>query len=206
MGQLECDDGNKQSGDGCSSECKIEEIYNCTGGNITSPDICTTTVNFTIDISFVESFDQILIYFNKEIRQFKTAAGTLAMISSATLSGLRFFMWNDIEKRREVFIKDVLLMSTHAVKVTLSNVGSTCGNKNLLFTAVNTSLSDMWNNTLNVSGTAFVFTKKCYVRMVRLTMFIGTVKAEADVIGIVSGIFLVSILIIVIFLGKGLSK
>lgn len=30
LGQVDCDDGNKKDGDGCSSDCKIEEGYACT--------------------------------------------------------------------------------------------------------------------------------------------------------------------------------
>ena len=37
---LECDDGNKVDGDGCSSDCKIEENFECKGGSSTSPDLC----------------------------------------------------------------------------------------------------------------------------------------------------------------------
>eukprot|EP00826_Nyctotherus_ovalis_P044318 TRINITY_DN4779_c0_g2_i7.p1 TRINITY_DN4779_c0_g2~~TRINITY_DN4779_c0_g2_i7.p1 ORF type:complete len:312 (+),score=42.09 TRINITY_DN4779_c0_g2_i7:81-1016(+) len=29
LGQVECDDGNTKSGDGCSSDCKIEKSYSC---------------------------------------------------------------------------------------------------------------------------------------------------------------------------------
>jgi len=29
--QLQCDDGNTVDGDGCSSSCKIEQDYECTG-------------------------------------------------------------------------------------------------------------------------------------------------------------------------------
>lgn len=40
MGFLECDDGNLNDNDGCSSECKIEKFYECTGGNSDNADIC----------------------------------------------------------------------------------------------------------------------------------------------------------------------
>ena len=35
-----CDDGNGKSGDGCSSTCKVEPGYTCTGGSPTSPSKC----------------------------------------------------------------------------------------------------------------------------------------------------------------------
>jgi len=37
---LECDDGNIQDGDGCSKDCKIEEYYECSGGDFEHADIC----------------------------------------------------------------------------------------------------------------------------------------------------------------------
>ena len=39
MGQYECDDGNLNNGDGCSSKCKIEEGYKCTS-HTDKPDVC----------------------------------------------------------------------------------------------------------------------------------------------------------------------
>jgi len=40
MGILECDDGNLIDGDGCSKDCKIEEYYECSGGDYEHADIC----------------------------------------------------------------------------------------------------------------------------------------------------------------------
>ena len=36
-----CDDGNKVNGDGCSSDCHIEQGWTCSGGTSTSSDSCT---------------------------------------------------------------------------------------------------------------------------------------------------------------------
>lgn len=36
----QCDDGNEQSGDGCSEDCRVEPGYVCTGGSLTSNDAC----------------------------------------------------------------------------------------------------------------------------------------------------------------------
>lgn len=41
-GDLECDDGNVTTGDGCDSNCRIEENWNCI---IASPDICYSSIN-----------------------------------------------------------------------------------------------------------------------------------------------------------------
>jgi cysteine-rich repeat protein len=38
FGMLECDDGNKIDGDGCSSECMVEKDWQCGGGSTTSKD------------------------------------------------------------------------------------------------------------------------------------------------------------------------
>eukprot|EP00347_Sterkiella_histriomuscorum_P007900 403347132 len=35
-----CDDGNTASGDGCSATCTVETGFTCSGGTITTPDIC----------------------------------------------------------------------------------------------------------------------------------------------------------------------
>jgi cysteine-rich repeat protein len=36
----ECDDGNLESGDGCSNDCKVEPGWTCSGGSIKSKDSC----------------------------------------------------------------------------------------------------------------------------------------------------------------------
>ncbi len=39
-GGEECDDGNRNNGDGCSSACRIEPNFKCTGGNSRFRDKC----------------------------------------------------------------------------------------------------------------------------------------------------------------------
>lgn len=39
LGEYECDDGNLENGDGCSSKCKVEFGYKCTSRK-SLPDIC----------------------------------------------------------------------------------------------------------------------------------------------------------------------
>ena len=51
MHMLPCDDGNTNSGDGCDSNCQIEEFFECTGGNEYQPDKCRKTLK-----PIVESF------------------------------------------------------------------------------------------------------------------------------------------------------
>jgi len=44
MGEVECDDGNKYDGDGCTAACKVEPFWVCYGGSSISPDICQLQV------------------------------------------------------------------------------------------------------------------------------------------------------------------
>ena len=63
-GQLDCDDGNLIDGDGCSSQCKIEDGYKCEISKQGGPDICTDNLppeaiiilktNFLLEIRFTE--------------------------------------------------------------------------------------------------------------------------------------------------------
>jgi len=41
----QCDDGNTANGDGCSSECKVEDGFVCTGGDIETPDACRNVIS-----------------------------------------------------------------------------------------------------------------------------------------------------------------
>lgn len=49
MVELQCDDGNTLSGDGCSATCEVENNYLCQGGTPTTPSQCT----FRVDINIV---------------------------------------------------------------------------------------------------------------------------------------------------------
>jgi cysteine-rich repeat protein len=44
MGIFQCDDGNLLSGDGCSSNCEIENGWECSGGSLISQDECIDVV------------------------------------------------------------------------------------------------------------------------------------------------------------------
>jgi len=59
----QCDDGNTRDGDGCSSQCKVEEFYECKGGDENNADMCVykkrpeivqikITSNMTLSIIF----------------------------------------------------------------------------------------------------------------------------------------------------------
>ena len=53
---LECDDGNTEDGDGCSSECKIEDNFTCSGGSASTPSACSYSGSVLFNLtSFVKS-------------------------------------------------------------------------------------------------------------------------------------------------------
>lgn len=45
LSYIECDDGNQQNGDGCSSSCELEFGYQCSGGSPSSKDTCKVVTN-----------------------------------------------------------------------------------------------------------------------------------------------------------------
>ena len=48
-----CDDGDLESGDGCSSACIIEEYFTCTNLTSTSPSVCSLS-SVKIELQSVE--------------------------------------------------------------------------------------------------------------------------------------------------------
>ena len=65
MGKYECDDGNTENGDGCSSTCKIEPGWECTGK---TPDICRDTVLPRYRIITFNQSRTIYIIFSKLVK------------------------------------------------------------------------------------------------------------------------------------------
>ena len=64
----ECDDGNTNNGDGCSKDCKIEQNFKCSGGNITNPDKCLETIQPEY-LSFTQKSDtQFIVTFSEPVR------------------------------------------------------------------------------------------------------------------------------------------
>ncbi len=53
-----CDDGNVEDGDGCSSICEVEESFTCSGGGVSSADVCRllTTLAITSSLFDLESY------------------------------------------------------------------------------------------------------------------------------------------------------
>ena len=66
--ELQCDDGNTISGDGCSASCNIEENWSCKGGSEISPDICFSNIPLTMELA--EDYTQLYVFelrFNKAL-------------------------------------------------------------------------------------------------------------------------------------------
>ncbi|CDW75881.1 UNKNOWN [Stylonychia lemnae] len=59
--QNQCDDGNLNDGDGCSSQCRVESNYKCLGGSTTSKDICQDTLGPTVQILSIGSESRFII-------------------------------------------------------------------------------------------------------------------------------------------------
>ena len=86
LGQLECDDGNKKDGDGCSSECKIEKGYQCTShGN--KQDNCVNTNKPTATLKLEET-NLLVIRFSEKMLSLIDST-VLASTMSVTLSNTR---------------------------------------------------------------------------------------------------------------------
>lgn len=51
----ECDDGGVEDGDGCSSECKVEPGWKCSGGKWNSPDSCERITGVEVEVGAVLS-------------------------------------------------------------------------------------------------------------------------------------------------------
>ena len=62
----ECDDGNKNNGDGCSDECMIEQGFQCMGGSDSFPDFCTP-YNFEIGEIIQKRFGSSILKLNCQI-------------------------------------------------------------------------------------------------------------------------------------------
>ena len=64
FGMVECDDGNKIDGDGCSSNCEIEDDFRCEGGSPTQSDTCNY-VELDIIGMTVTPNNNLILEFNK---------------------------------------------------------------------------------------------------------------------------------------------
>lgn len=63
MGLVQCDDGNKVSGDGCDQDCKIEGGWQCRGGSDTTKDICEVEPEQIIRVD-VTKYNNLIVEFS----------------------------------------------------------------------------------------------------------------------------------------------
>ena len=94
FGINECDDGNLDSGDGCSPTCTIEPGFVCSGGNLTSSDTCTPIATQLLNLT-VTDLNALLLEFDKDV----TFTGDLlpsdlsvqlSLLESTQLNGFTF--------------------------------------------------------------------------------------------------------------------
>ena len=71
LGSVECDDGNTNDEDGCSSTCKIESGYKCTNQK-EGPDICKDIIRPHASMS-VRRGNQIVIMFSEPVLSLVTS-------------------------------------------------------------------------------------------------------------------------------------
>lgn len=53
----ECDDGNTESGDGCSSTCTIEKNFRCSGGTLNASKCAYERLDITLSVSKITKTD-----------------------------------------------------------------------------------------------------------------------------------------------------
>lgn len=78
MGMLECDDGNFNDGDGCSSECKIEKGYICTRQG-TAADICRDVTPPEVSIKILKE-NRIAISFNEPVSSIYSSISSMGLM------------------------------------------------------------------------------------------------------------------------------
>ena len=69
MGLLECDDGNRVSGDGCSKDCKKERFFDCSSSNNSTTGTAICVNNEPPEISSFQLFKNLtaVIAFTKYV-------------------------------------------------------------------------------------------------------------------------------------------
>ena len=57
----ECDDNNKDDGDGCSSDCRLEFGFDCSGG------VCKETIRPSLNVVNVDEPNVLVLEFSEEV-------------------------------------------------------------------------------------------------------------------------------------------
>ncbi len=66
FGLLDCDDGNMESGDGCSPLCEVEEGWVCKGGSRRQGDTCQPLRTQMVRANSTD-WNQLVIEFDKDV-------------------------------------------------------------------------------------------------------------------------------------------
>ncbi|CAG9327430.1 unnamed protein product [Blepharisma stoltei] len=93
MGQAECDDGNRNNGDGCSSNCLIEFGWNCFGGNATFPDSCKDETPPSPILTYLSQNDRgylLTLSFSEAV----TFGAEISEIIEIEIAGIINFDWS----------------------------------------------------------------------------------------------------------------
>ena len=90
----ECDDGNSQNYDGCSSNWIIEANYTWTGGTLTSADVCTSTL---LSSETISNFSRTSSLITTGLIVAILLINTIAVLTSGYSSGSMFTMINQIQ-------------------------------------------------------------------------------------------------------------
>jgi len=86
MGQLECDDGNTLSADGCSSECKIEEGFDCHLKNDDGANICIDVLPPKAEL-IVKGANKLEVTFTEKVTIKAKTIAELINSTKITISG-----------------------------------------------------------------------------------------------------------------------
>lgn len=62
FGLYDCDDGNTNNGDGCSSVCLIEDGFSCSGGSKTTADTCSVQPPYISSVVVTPKNNLIIIF------------------------------------------------------------------------------------------------------------------------------------------------
>jgi len=88
LGGRQCDDGNTLNGDGCSSECEIENGWKCSGGTPYTPDKCEKLSNINLEAIPIADVPQTKLKFTSDVVVLGDWREIIAIYS---LSLLQFF-------------------------------------------------------------------------------------------------------------------
>ncbi|CDW72132.1 UNKNOWN [Stylonychia lemnae] len=140
-----CDDGNQNSGDGCSNECEIEAGFNCPAANQT----CHEIVPPLLTITAITKLNLILLEFSEPITIENDKVFTLENLQIDIIgSKLNYnFDWRIIEEGNQQLVPD---RKIQRFKLILSEMQQSLqGSEDISVTFMNSTLiKDLANNTL----------------------------------------------------------